>query len=60
MSFFTNFARDREILQNDGVYIGGWTLKNVIKPAYKDNKHGRQQPCPDCTPMQQIELMHLQ
>lgn len=42
MSFFTNFGRDREVLQNDGVYIGGWTMKNVLKPVYKDNKNGMQ------------------
>ena len=40
MSFLTNFKRDRQILENDGVYIGGWSMRNLIKPVMKDNKHG--------------------
>lgn len=40
MSFFANFSRDREVLESDGVNIGGWSVKNLIKPSYQHEKPG--------------------
>ncbi|KAH8879722.1 MFS general substrate transporter [Thozetella sp. PMI_491] len=34
----SRFSRDRKLLEDEGVYIGGWSLKNLFAPSYKDGK----------------------
>src|SRR4051812_43012861 len=41
MKFLKSFHEDRKALEQEGVYIGGWSFKNVITPTFKDGKHGK-------------------
>ncbi|KAH7327535.1 major facilitator superfamily domain-containing protein [Rhexocercosporidium sp. MPI-PUGE-AT-0058] len=39
MKFLKSFDEDRKALEQEGVYIGGWSFKNVLTPTFKDGKH---------------------
>ena len=32
MGFMGNFAESRRVVENEGVYIGGWSIKNAFVP----------------------------
>jgi hypothetical protein len=36
----TFFVRERDALEKEGVYIGGWSVKNALIPKKTDGKHG--------------------
>jgi len=37
----TSFNRSRDALEHEGVYIGGWSLKNVLLPKKLNGLHGK-------------------
>lgn len=39
-----SFRAQRDELEKEGVYIGGWSFKNVLTPKKLDGKHGKQVP----------------
>lgn len=36
----SSFARHRDALEQEGVYIGGWSFRNALMPRKLDGKHG--------------------
>ena len=39
----SEFSRKRELLEQEGVYIGGWSLKNIFTPTKKERLHGSEE-----------------
>lgn len=36
-----SFARHRDALEQEGVYIGGWSFRNALFPKKLNGKHGK-------------------
>lgn len=37
----SSFARHRDALEQEGVYIGGWSFRNALVPRKLNGKHGK-------------------
>ncbi len=35
-----SFAEKRAMLEEEGILIGGWSMRNIVTPKKKDGKHG--------------------
>jgi len=36
-----NFTSEQKKLENEGIFIGGWGIKNVLLPKKVNGKHGQ-------------------
>jgi hypothetical protein len=36
-----SFTQQRDVIEAEGVYIGGWSLGHVFTPRKLDGKHGK-------------------
>jgi hypothetical protein len=55
-----SISKDRGASEQEGVYIGGWTIKYLLTPEKLDGKHGRRTGSDKMGPENQVHIDSIQ